>query len=114
MSVQFLAIVVESAFDPAVVTKEMWESAMAAHAAFAAAVGAAGGRVLSSAGLQAEEAFTVTPPRDGRPAVVSDGPFAEARARSEVYRATAPTITGQSRRKTSSSGVSTLKFYTGL
>ncbi|WP_181034106.1 YciI family protein [Arthrobacter sp. GMC3] len=79
MSVQYLAIIVESTFDPSAVTKEMWESAMTAHTAFAAAVETAGGMALKTAGLQHEGAFTVTPPRDGRPAVVTDGPFAEAR-----------------------------------
>jgi hypothetical protein len=79
MSTEYLAIVREPTFDPASVTKEMWESAMAAHAAFAEAVAAAGGQILVTAGLQADDAFAVTPPRDGNPAVFTDGPFAEAK-----------------------------------
>ncbi|MGA7204977.1 MAG: YciI family protein [Specibacter sp.] len=79
MSVQYLAIVRETTFDPALVTRDMWEGAMAAHKAFAEAVAAAGGQILVTAGLQADDAFTVTPPRNGNPALFTDGPFAEAR-----------------------------------
>ena len=79
MSKQYLAVIRETEFDPAQVTEKMWTDAMAAHRAFAAAVEEAGGSVLFSGGLDAGGAVAITPGTDGKAAVFSDGPFAEAK-----------------------------------
>ncbi|MDJ0313905.1 YciI family protein [Arthrobacter sp. H35-D1] len=79
MAKQYLAVIRESEFDPKLVTEKMWNDAMAAHAALAAAVEEAGGSVLFSGGLDAGNAVAITPGSDGKPAVFSDGPFAETK-----------------------------------
>lgn len=79
MSVQFMAIIREHTFDPATVTEKMWTDTMAAHAAFADAVAAAGGSVLFTGGLQADNAVHIRPSTHGRPAIFTDGPFAESK-----------------------------------
>ncbi|WP_427018160.1 YciI family protein [Pseudarthrobacter sp. P1] len=79
MTKHYVAVIRESEFDPALVTEQMWTDTMAAHAAFAAAVEAAGGRVVFTGGLDASRAVAITPGPDGGPATFTDGPFAEAK-----------------------------------
>lgn len=79
MAQQYLAVIRESEFDPALVTEKMWADAIAAHRAFAAAVNEAGGSVLFSGGLDAGNAVAITPASEGKPAVFSDSPFDEAK-----------------------------------
>lgn len=79
MSVQYMAIIREHTFDPALVTEKMWKDTMAAHQAFNEAVAQAGGTVIFTGGLDADNAWTSTPAVDGSAAVFSDGPFAESR-----------------------------------
>ncbi|WP_051389005.1 YciI family protein [Arthrobacter sp. 35W] len=79
MTKQYVAVIVEGEFDPSLVTEKLWNDTMAAHGAFAAAVEAAGGRVISTGGLDAAHAVSIHPGQDGGPAVFTDGPFAEAK-----------------------------------
>jgi len=79
MSVQFLAIIREPTFDPATVTEKMWHDALQAHAVFADAVSAAGGRVLFTGGLQSAAAVHVQPSTHGRPTIFTDNPATGSR-----------------------------------
>ncbi len=52
----------------------------AAHGAFFAAIAAAGAEFVDGAGLQPPgAAVRITPARDGKPAVFTDGPFGETK-----------------------------------
>jgi hypothetical protein len=78
MSDQYLLMIIEGEWDSDNVTSEQHERAQREHGAFAAAVAAAGAKVLGGEALRGEKAgFSVTPARDGKPAVYTDGPLTE-------------------------------------
>ena len=80
MAEKFVVFIVETAWDPAVVTEAEWAEAMQQHQAFTDAVEAAGAQVLSGEALQPESAAVRIDPAVGdRPAVFTDGPFGDAR-----------------------------------
>jgi hypothetical protein len=78
MSEQYLVLIVESDWDSATVTEEQHARAQREHGAFAAAVAAAGAKILGGEALQSKSTgFAVTPARDGKPAVYTNGPLTE-------------------------------------
>ncbi len=79
MSDKYLFLIIEGEWDSDAVTAEQHERAMKEHGAFAAAVAAAGAKILGGEALRGEKtAFSVVPPRDGKPAVYTNGPLTEA------------------------------------
>ncbi len=78
MSDKYLILIMDGSWDSATVTEEQHDNAMKAHGAFAAAVAAAGAKILGGEALQGEQAgFSVVPARGGKPAVYTNGPLAE-------------------------------------
>ncbi|WP_394768746.1 YciI family protein [Lacisediminihabitans sp.] len=78
MSDKYLILIVEPTWDPASVPEGALEEASQAHGAFAAAVAAAGAKILGGEALQpASASVRITPARDGKPAVFTNGPLAE-------------------------------------
>ena len=78
MAEEYIVLIVEEDWDPATVTEEQWTAAMRAHAAFAQAVEQAGAKILGGDALQPpSSAVRIRPAADGRPAVFTDGPFAD-------------------------------------
>lgn len=78
MSDQYLVMIVEGEWDSSAVTPEQHAEAMKQHGAFAAAVAAAGAKILGGEALQGvKTGFSVTPARDGKPAVYTNGPLTE-------------------------------------
>lgn len=78
MSEQYLVLIVEGDWDSATVTEEQNAQAQKEHGAFAAAVAAAGAKILGGEALQSKSmGFAVTPARDGKPAVYTNGPLTE-------------------------------------
>jgi hypothetical protein len=78
MSNQYLIMIIDGSWDSATVTEEQHADAMKKHGAFAAAVAAAGAKILGGEALQGQATgFSVTPARDGKPAVYTNGPLAE-------------------------------------
>ena len=71
MSDQYLFLIVEGQWDSASVSEEEYAQSMQGHGAFSAAVAAAGAKILGGAG------FSVTPAKDGKPAVYTNGPLTE-------------------------------------
>lgn len=80
MAEEYIVFIVESEWDPAQVTEQEWTDTMRQHRAFAEAVAAAGAQLLGGDALQPESAAVrITPARDGKPAVFTDGPFGEVK-----------------------------------
>ncbi len=78
MSEKYLVLIVEPEWDSAKVTPQQHEEAQRAHGAFAAAVAAAGAKILGGDALQgADVGYAITPGRDGRPPVYTNGPLTE-------------------------------------
>jgi hypothetical protein len=78
MSDQYLVLIVEEEWDSATVTDAQHAEAQRQHGAFAAAVAAAGAKILGGEALQGEDVgFSVTPAKDGKPAVYTNGPLTE-------------------------------------
>ncbi len=84
MTEQYIILIHEPDWDPTTITQEDWAVTMAAHGAFAAAVEAAGARILGGDALMPQSATTrITPAQGSRAAVFTDGPFPEVK---EVVR----------------------------
>jgi hypothetical protein len=80
MAEEFIILIVEEAWDPATTTEDQWKAAMEAHGAFAKAVEDAGAQILGGDALQPPStAVRIVPATDGRPAVVTEGPFGDSR-----------------------------------
>lgn len=78
MSDQYLVLIIEKEWDEAAVTAEDHARVMKEHGAFSAAVAAAGAKILAGEALMSANAgFSVTPSREGRPAVYTNGALAE-------------------------------------
>ena len=78
MSEQYLLLLVGTEWDPSETSEEDFAKEMQAHGAFSAAVAAAGAKVLGGEALHpTSTGFSVTPARDGKPAVYTNGPLAE-------------------------------------
>ncbi len=78
MSEQYLVLIMDKEWDSATVTEAQHAEAQKAHGAFAAAVAAAGAKILGGEALQGENVgFSVTPAKDGKPAVYTNGPLTE-------------------------------------
>ncbi|MBX3092066.1 MAG: hypothetical protein KF801_06100 [Cryobacterium sp.] len=78
MSDQYLVLIIEEEWDESAVSKDDYDQAMKAHGAFAAAVAEAGAKILGGEALvNASTGFSVTPPRDGKPAVYTNGALTE-------------------------------------
>ena len=78
MSEQYLVMIVEGEWDAATVTPEQHAAAQQQHGAFAAAVAAAGAKILGGEALESREhGFSVTPATDGSPAVFTNGALTE-------------------------------------
>lgn len=78
MSEKYLILIVEPAWNPADIPEGAMEEASRAHGAFAAAVAAAGAKILGGEALQpASASIGITPAKDGKPAVFTNGPLAE-------------------------------------
>ena len=78
MSDQYLVLIVEGEWDSANVSEEDYAQAMKGHGAFSAAVAAAGAKILGGEALQGKKlGFRVTPAKDGKPAVYTNGPLTE-------------------------------------
>ena len=78
MSDKYLILIVEPSWDPAAVPEGAMEEAARAHGAFAAAVAAAGAKILGGEALQpASASVGIIPARDGKPALYTNGPLAE-------------------------------------
>ena len=78
MSDQYLIMIVEAEWDSATVTDEQHATAQREHGAFAAAVAAAGAKILGGEALQgANVGFSVVPAQGGKPAVFTNGPLTE-------------------------------------
>jgi Uncharacterized protein conserved in bacteria len=78
MSDQYLFLIVEGQWDSASVSEEEYAQSMQGHGAFSAAVAAAGAKILGGEALQSASAgFSVTPAKDGKPAVYTNGPLTE-------------------------------------
>ncbi|TXN30019.1 YciI family protein [Lacisediminihabitans profunda] len=78
MSEKYLILIIEPSWDPALIPEGALEEASKAHGAFAAAVAAAGAKILGGEALQSASASVrITPARDGKPAVFTNGPLAE-------------------------------------
>jgi hypothetical protein len=79
MADKYLFQIVEGEWDSDNVTSEQHATAQREHGAFAAAVVAAGAKILGGEALRGENAgFSVTPAKDGKPPVYTNGPLAEA------------------------------------
>ncbi len=79
MSEQYLVLIVEGDWDSTTVTEEQHAQAQKEHGAFAAAVAAAGAKILGGEALQGEKVgFSVVPGKDGTPPVYTNGPLTEA------------------------------------
>ena len=75
MSEKSLILIVEPEWDSAKVTPEQHDEAQRAHGAFAAAVAAAGAKILGGEALQgANVGYAITP---GTPPVYTNGPLTE-------------------------------------
>jgi hypothetical protein len=78
MSEKYLILIMDGSWDSATVTEEQHAAAMTSHGAFAAAVAAAGAKILGGEALQGEQVgFSIVPAREGKPAVYTNGPLAE-------------------------------------
>jgi hypothetical protein len=78
MAEKYLFLIVEGEWDSDNVTSEQHERAQREHGAFAAAVAAAGAKILGGEALRGEKVgFSVVPARDGKPPVYTNGPLAE-------------------------------------
>jgi hypothetical protein len=77
---EYIILIVEQDWDPSSVTEDQWVSVMQAHGAFAKAVADAGAEILGGDALQPPASgVRITPARDGKPAVFTDGPFADTK-----------------------------------
>ncbi len=80
MAEEYIVLIVEEAWDPSQVTEAQWTAAMQSHGAFAAAVEKAGAQILGGDALQPPStAVRITPARNGKAAVFTDGPFGETK-----------------------------------
>ncbi len=80
MTEQYVILILEPEWDPSTATQEDWASAMAAHGAFAAAVEAAGAKIIGGDALMPPRTTTRITPADGsHAAVFTDGPFPEVK-----------------------------------
>jgi hypothetical protein len=80
MAEEYIILIVEEAWDPSSVTEDQWVSVMQAHGAFAKAVADAGAEIVGGDALQPPSSgVRITPAKDGRPAVFTDGPFADTK-----------------------------------
>ncbi len=80
MPEEYIILIVEETWDPATITEDRWQEAMREHAAFAEAVQRAGASILGGDALQPPSAAVrITPGEEGRPAVFTDGPFADTK-----------------------------------
>jgi hypothetical protein len=80
MAEEYIVLIVEEAWDPAIVTEEQWKAAMDGHGAFAKAVADAGAQILGGDALQPPStAVRITPGHNGGAAVFTDGPFGETK-----------------------------------
>lgn len=78
MSDQYLVLIIEPEWDAASVTEEDYAATMKEHGAFSAAVADAGAKILGGEALVgAPDGFSVTPGRDGKPAVYTNGALTE-------------------------------------
>jgi hypothetical protein len=78
MSDKYLILILEPAWDPTDIPEGAMEEASRAHGAFAAAVAAAGAKILGGeALLPASASVGIIPAKDGKPAVFTNGPLAE-------------------------------------
>jgi hypothetical protein len=78
MSDQYLLLIIGTEWDPTTTSEEDFAAEMQAHGAFSAAVAAAGAKILGGEALQPSSmGFSVTPARDGKPAVYTNAPLAE-------------------------------------
>lgn len=78
MSQEYIILILEPEWDPSLISEADWTAAMVQHGAFAKAVVDAGGQILAGDALQPPSAAVrITPARDGKPAVFTDGPFTE-------------------------------------
>lgn len=80
MAEEYIVLIHEPEWDPAVVSPTDWQAETNAHAAFAQAVQEAGAQILGGDALQPRStAVRIVPGRDGGPAVYTDGPFVETK-----------------------------------
>ncbi len=80
MTQEFIVLIFEPEWDPAVVSEEDWMRVMQAHNGFTKAVEDAGAQILGGDALQpSNAAVRIHPPKDGKPAVFTDGPFSETK-----------------------------------
>lgn len=78
MSDQYLVLIMEEEWDEAAVTPEDYARVMKEHGAFSAAVAEAGAKILGGEALvNANTGFSVTPAREGKPAVYTNGALTE-------------------------------------
>ncbi len=78
MSDKYLILIMDNGWDSANVTEEQHATAQREHGAFAAAVAAAGAKILGGEALQGEGVgFSIVPARGGEPAVYTNGPLTE-------------------------------------
>ena len=79
MAEKYLFLIVEGEWDSDNVTPEQHEQAQREHGAFAAAVAAAGAKILGGEALRGGKAgFSVVPGKNGAPPVYTNGPLTEA------------------------------------
>jgi hypothetical protein len=80
MAEEYIILIVEEAWDPSQLTETQWNDAMQAHGAFAKAVADAGAQILGGDALQPPStAVRIQPASSGKPAVFTDGPFADTK-----------------------------------
>ncbi len=80
MTKEYIILIREPEWNSSEVTEEQWTEAMQQHGAFMQAVAAAGAQLLGGDALESsDKAVRIEPARDGRPAVYTDGPFAETK-----------------------------------
>ncbi|WP_129337593.1 YciI family protein [Cellulomonas endophytica] len=80
MAETYMILIVEPDWDPADVGPQEWTEVMQAFEAFEAAVVAAGARILDGAALDGSKRHVrIDPATADRPAVHTDGPFAETK-----------------------------------
>jgi hypothetical protein len=78
MSEQYLVLIMDNEWDSATVTEAQHAEAQKAHGAFAAAVAAAGAKILGGEALQGQNVgFSVAHAKEGKPAVYTNGPLTE-------------------------------------
>ena len=78
MSDKYLILIVEPTWDPADIPDGALEESGRAHGAFAAAVAAAGAKILGGEALQPPAAsVSIVPAKNGQAAVFTNGPLAE-------------------------------------